>query len=361
MTVRKSSIVWLAVGGALIVLAAVVRFVVLPSASKLPADTAQTQLYEGTVMTLDANAFAAGDLTRLATPEAPISADRSVTVNAVDGDTAIVTSAAAIKLPGGAVQDDVHTYAVSRVDFSSVELTAAQQESLVPEAQRTSFEPHEGVSFSWPMNPPQDGTTLYDPVTRTAQEAVFTEYGTLEGREVNNYKVDASGPVASPAVLAGFAQFPKQLPKSVVVGLLNAGAVPVESQQALRANLADLPELVDVGFSSSNIIDAAVDSQFGTPLRFDQTQSMYATVQIAGQDVEILPLSTIKLHTADFEVVKGAAAAAKNGLLLGIMGVWAPLAMLVIGILLAALAIARWRKPTIEYPVTEDASESMRL
>jgi hypothetical protein len=354
MSVRKSSIVWLAVGAILIVLAVVIRFVVLPTASKLPSDLNQTQLYEGTVVGLDAAAFAAGDLGRLQTPEAPITADRSVTVNAVEGDTAIVTSKAVIHLPGDTTQNDVHTYAVSRVDFSPVTLTPEQHDSLVPEEQKATFEPHEGVAFAWPPNPPQDGTSLYDPVTQTAQEAVFANEGTLAGRDVNNYVVDASGPVKSPAVLAGFAQFPTQIPKSVVVGLLEAGAVPAGSQELIRADLAELPELIDVGFSSSNKIDAAVDKQFGSPLRFDQEQSLFATIPVGGQQVNVLPLSTLKLHTADFEVTAGGDTASKNATLLAAIGVWVPIAFVIIGLLLIALAIARWRKPAVDTdaPVT---------
>ncbi|WP_280474566.1 hypothetical protein [Nocardia asiatica] len=43
-------------------------------------------------------------------------------MEAVDRDTAIVTSAAALALPDGSTQNDVHIYAVSVVDYAPVEL-----------------------------------------------------------------------------------------------------------------------------------------------------------------------------------------------------------------------------------------------
>lgn len=153
MSVRKSSIVWLVLGVVLITLAVVVRFVVLPSASKLPTDTDQSQLFEGSLSALDAEAFAAGDLGELMTPEAPITADRSVKVDASEGDTAIVTVKAVLHLPGDVTQNDVHTYAVDRGDLGPVELSQEQQDSLVPEEQKATFERHEGVAFSWPIGP----------------------------------------------------------------------------------------------------------------------------------------------------------------------------------------------------------------
>lgn len=362
MSVRKSSIVWLVLGVVLITLAVVVRFVVLPSASKLPTDTDQSQLFEGSLSALDAEAFAAGDLGELMTPEAPITADRSVKVDASEGDTAIVTVKAVLHLPGDVTQNDVHTYAVDRGDLGPVELSQEQQDSLVPEEQKATFERHEGVAFSWPIGPDKNGTALYDSVTQTAQEAAFVDEGTLEGRDVYNYRVDAEGPITSPSALAGFAQFPKQLPKSAVAGLLQAGVVPEANREVLQSNLDQLPEMLDVGFYSTNKVDAAVDQQFGVPLRFDQEQSMFAAVTVNGQQVSVLPLSTVKLHTSDADVKSGADTAAKNGLLLSVMGIWVPIALVVIGIALIVLAVVRWRKPvTAEHVAARSAGEPSRL
>ncbi|MEU7768574.1 porin PorA family protein [Nocardia sp. NPDC049190] len=345
MSVRKSSVLWLVLGIVLIIGAVIVKFVALPSLTKLPADLNQAQKYEGTVQALNPQAFASNDLANLLTPELPITADRSLTVDAVDGDTAIVTSKAVLNLPDASTQDDVHTYAVSRVDYSPVAISESQQQSLVPADKQATFEAHSGIAFSWPMDPPKEGTTLYDSVTRTAQAATYIDEGTLAGREVFNYKVDAAGPITSPTVLAQFKDFPKQLPKTAVAGLLQAGVVPESSRAILTAALPTLPDVVNIGFGSTNVITAAVDNHLGAPLKVDQAQTMAVTVPVDGKDVPTLPLSVVKLHTADSEVSAAADTMSKNSTILSVLGIWLPVALVILGIGLVVLALARWRKP----------------
>ncbi|WP_280423580.1 porin PorA family protein [Nocardia carnea] len=343
MSVRKSSVVWSLLGVLLIVGAVVVRFVVLPAATKLPGDLNQAQKFEGTMQAVDPQAFATGDLAHLLTPEMPITADRSLTVDAVDGDTAIVTSKAVLTLPDGSTQNDVHTYAVDRVDYSPVELDEERRTTFVPADKQATFEAHSGLAFSWPMDPPQDGTALYDSITRTAQPATFVEESELAGRTIRNYRIDAAGPITSPTTLAQFKEFPAQLPKAMLGGLLEAGLVPEQSRSALTAALPAMPGTVPISFGSTNEVDAAVDAEFGAPLRVSQNQGMYVTVTVNGRELPVLPLSLVRLHTADSEVTTAAETMAKNSTMLSVLGTWLPLAMAVIGIGLLILGIVRRR------------------
>lgn len=346
MTVRKSSVLWLILGTLLVIAAVVIRFVVLPSMSKLPDDLSQSQKYEGTMQALNAQAFASNDLANLLSPEMPITADRSLTVDAVDGDTAIVTSKAVISLPDKTEQNDVHTYAVSRVDYSPVEISPEQQQSLVPKDKQATFEPHDGIAFSWPMNPPQGGTAMYDSVTQTAQTASFEGEGDVDGRAVNNYVVDAQGPIKNPGVLGQFKDFPAQLPKQLIQGLLQAGIVPAEYRGAVEAALPSLPMLVPISFESTNDVKAAVDQQFGAPIKVEQTQGMYVTIPINDGQTPVLPLSIVNLRTADSEVTATADTLATNSTLLSLIGVWLPLVLFIIGLALVILGGVRLRKPT---------------
>nr|WP_271213836.1 porin PorA family protein [Rhodococcus wratislaviensis]GLK41106.1 hypothetical protein GCM10017611_79810 [Rhodococcus wratislaviensis] len=346
--IRKSSIAWLALGVLLITSAILIKWVALPSLTKLPSDLSQGQKYEGTMSALNPQAFAANDLANLITPDMPITADRSLTVDATDGDTAIVTSNTTLTLPDGTSQKDLHSYAVSRVDYGPVPLSAEQRQSFVPADDRPTFEDHKGIAFSFPINPEKDGNLLYDSVTRTGQEAKFISEGTLEGRDVYNYKVNASGPIQNPTLLAQFKDFPPQLPKAVVAGLLQADVVPLESRASLQNNLEGLPETLDIRFGSSNVVSLAVDKHFGAPLNVDQVQSLYVTVPVNSEDVPVLPLSTVKLHTADSEVTTLARDLSKNQTLLSVLALWLPVGLVVIGLLLIVLACKRWRRPVRE-------------
>src|SRR5262245_25570141 len=99
MSSRKFSVLWPVLGVLLITAAAVIKFVLLPSMTKLPGNLNQSQEYDGTIQVVNPEAFAANDLAHLLTPEMSITADRSLTVVAVDGDIAIVTIKAVLRLP----------------------------------------------------------------------------------------------------------------------------------------------------------------------------------------------------------------------------------------------------------------------
>ena len=352
MSVRRSSIVWLVLGILLIMSAVLVRFVALPALSKLPADFTASQKYEGSVSALNQQAFASNDLANLIGPEVAVTADRGLSVDAVDGGTAIVTIDTAINLPDGAQQKDVHTFAVDRVDFSPVPLTAQEVLAVVPAGERATFEPHEGIAFSFTPNPSTDGNQIYDTVTMTGQSATFAGEDTVAGRKVKRYEVDAAGPIQSPTLLAQFEQFPTQLPKTLVVGLLQAGIVPESSIPVVREGLPSLPELITTGYGSTNSMSVAVDQQFGTPLDIAQTQGLYLTAPIDGQDVPILPLSIAKLHTAPADVTAAADDLSKNATLLSAIGLWFPIVALTVGAGLIALAALRWRRQ-----VTSESSD----
>lgn len=345
MTIRRTSIAFLVLGVIFLISAALIRWVMLPTLVKLPADLSQSQKFEGTVTALNPQAFAANDLANLISPPLPITADRGLTVDAVDGDTAIVTSNSTLHLPQGAEAKDVHSYAVSRVDYTSVALSAEQVQTLVPQKDAATFEPHEGVAFSLPMDPPKNGVKLYDSVTQTGQPATFVDSGKLDGRDIYNYAVKAQGPVKSPAALAQFKAFPAQLPKAIVAGLLQAGVVPAQSVDAVRAALPTLPDTLNIGFASTNNVKLAVDRQFGAPLNVQQQQIMYVTAQVNGMDVPVLPLSTVDLHTAPNEITALTQDLSKNGTILSLLGFWLPIALLILGVVLLTVALRRWRKP----------------
>lgn len=344
MIVRRSSIAWLLLGAMLIMSAAIARFVLLPEWSQLPNGFAASQRFEGTMRMINPQAFVTNDLANLLAPDAPVTADRKLSVDATSGNTAIITTDTTVKLPNGVQQKDIHTFAIDRVDFSPAPLTEQQVRSLVPAEVRSTFTPHEGIAFSFAPNPATDGNQMYDTVTMRAQDAQFTKEGTVEGRRVNWYEVNAAGPVKDPTLLALAERLPAQLPKAQLARLLQAGVVPQSSIPAVQAGLASLPEVVAVGLGSTNSIQVAADQQFGTPLNATQTQGIYATVAIDGHDVPVLPLSVMTLHTAPADVSDTAGNLSMNATRLSAVGLWFPILAGTTGLGLIMLAAFRWRR-----------------
>ncbi|MGV0585271.1 porin PorA family protein [Mycobacteroides chelonae] len=359
MTVRRSSIVSLMLGTLLLVGATVVRFSVVPELSKLHADFSAGQKFEGTVRMVNPQAFAMNDLANLVGPEMPVTANRSLAVDAVSGDTAIITTDTAVNLPNGLRQKDIHTFAVNRADFSPVVLTDQEVQSLVPVEARSRFTAHEGILFSFAPSPANQGNRVYDTVTMAAQDAKFTKEDTVEGRKVNRYEVNGAGSVKNPSLLVLAASLPAQVPKELLAGLLQAGVVPQQSIPALRAGLASLPEIVAVGLGSTNSMELAVDQQFGTPLDAKQTQGIYATVVIDGQRVPVLPLSVVSLHVMPTDVAATGAVLSSNATKLSLVGGWLPLFAAVLGVGFILMAAARWRRPK-DNVVTNSVGNSKR-
>src|ERR1700730_13426346 len=88
--VRRSSIVLSVVGIVLIVLAAMVRFVVVPIATKLPGNTNLGVTYSGATTLLNSAALQSGDMKNVIASNAPTTVARRLKVTDTHGDVAIV-------------------------------------------------------------------------------------------------------------------------------------------------------------------------------------------------------------------------------------------------------------------------------
>ncbi|PPJ33478.1 hypothetical protein C5E45_03580 [Nocardia nova] len=358
MLIRKSSLLWLLAGAVLIVGAVLIRFVFVPSMSTLPSDLDQGQKFEGTMQALNPQAFATGDLQHLLTPPMPITADRSIKVDAVDGNTAIITSTGVLNLPQGEKQSDVHTYAVDRVDFGPVNLSDQQRRELVPQNRQATFEPHKGLTFTFPMHPSRDGNLFYDSTLRTTAPAKFVDEKKLENRDVYRYHIEAAGPIADPATLAQFKAFPPAVPKVMIGGLLQAGLVPEASRTSLESALPSLPDQLTIGFSSINNVDASVDEQFGAPIAIAQNQAMYVTVPVNGTPLPVLPLSTIKMQSVESDVASTASTLSSNSTKLMLFGTVLPIILGALGIVALGLGVVRRKRPSARPAEVREVIES---
>lgn len=333
MALRRSSIALFIVGLMLITAAAVIRYVVVPHMSKLPADTKEGALFEGALRQIDPTTFGLDAGT-------PITIDRSLKVDRVVGDTALVTCTVVTHLPSGDITD-VRSFAVNRVDFTQ----AAPPDGVSVEDQRG------GITLSFPMNPTTDDALVYDQVTRTAQPVTYTGTTTLAGREVYEFTGTATAPIVDPAVLgpvmAGIAALVpggdgSTLPREIVRTLIPA--LSPDRAAAVEQALAAAPDPVPLTYTSVNMLDAAVDTHFGTPIRIAQNQTAVLNIASGGALVPLLDLSQVRAQTSDASIQKVADKVARGERQLKIAEFWVPLVSALVGVLLLVVAIVR-RKP----------------
>lgn len=343
MSIRRSSLVLAVVGVLLIAAAALIRFVAVPSMTKLPDEIDTGSTYTGSLQSFDPGRFALGD-------GVAFTVARHVDVDRVDGDVAVITSVSETQRPNGNSTSE-HTYAISRVDYT-------QQ----PAPDGFEVEDQKGAMvFSLPMNPSPDGNALYDTVTREPIPLEYVEDGVVEGRDVYTLTGSLTAPIADPAVLApaqaGIAAMAgvgdgSVLPKQTL-GVL-AGVLPPERAQALTAALATQPDLVPVVLTTDTTIDMDVDTRFGTPLRTVQDQTTVLNVQAGGELIPLLELSRAVVGTDDASVANAASRLSSSQTVLDIVSKWLPLLLTVIGVVLIVVGFVRRNPETAADGPTRD-------
>src|SRR5713101_5377610 len=331
LSIRRSSIVLAGIGLVLIVLGVLVRFVVVPVATKLPGSTNLGVTYSGTATLLNSSALQSGDTKHVIAANVPTTVDRRLKVTSVHGDTAIVSDDLTIHAGSQALPSD-HTYALDRTTL----------EGVTP-PKGIPAQPSEGaLSSTFPIGPAANGSyRYYDPATRGIVPIAYTGHATRDGRPVNVYKISSTGAVKGPGLLK---LLPPALPKKLIAGL--APLLPAAVQAKISpATLAALPSPVPLSYTGTTHIVAYVDSQPGVPI--DETISEQVVVNVAAgaQTLSLIPVLTLDFHVTPASVKYLASKAKTAGELLTLMKMIVPIMLVVIGMVLLVIAIMRRHKP----------------
>jgi len=346
VSLRRSSLVLAIVGVLLIAAAGLIRFVLVPSMTKMPTELDGRSTYTGSLQSFDPSKFALGD-------GVEFTVTRHVEVDHVDGDVAVITSVAETHRPTGD-STSAHTYALSRVDYS-------QQ----PAPEGFEVEDQKGAMvFSLPMNPSPDGNALYDTVTREPIPLEHVGDSVLEGREVFDLRGHLTAPIADPAVLApaqaGIAAMAgvgdgSVLPKQILQVL--AGVLPPEKAQPITAALAAQPDLVPVVLTADTTVDLNIDTRFGSTVRSVQDQTTVLNMQAGEELIPLLDLSRAVVGTDDASVADTASKLSSSETMLDIVSKWLPLLLTVIGVVLIVVAFLR-RRPEPASPPAGEADDA---
>ncbi|CUU59794.1 Protein of unknown function (DUF3068) [Parafrankia irregularis] len=343
MRVRRSAVIAGTVGILLVAFAVVLKFLIVPLATRLPGDTDLTVGYEGTATLLDSEALQAGDVKAALRTDVPITVDRHVVALSTDGDTAVIEDSLAVKAKDLRLPASTYTYAVDRSTLRGVEVPAPAVPGVEPA--------HGALTSAFPISPAKDDRyTYYDPVTRTVVPVHYSGTDSRGGRTVNVYRFSAEGPVRNAALLK---ELPAGLPRNLVGTL--APLLPAEAVAAFTpAAVAALPDPVPMTFTASTDIVAYVDEQTGVAIDETIAQQVVAHTSVADKDVALLPVLALDFHITQASIEDLADTAASAGLLLTLVGLVAPLLLLVLGLLLVVYAVLR-RSPPVSAGDADDA------
>ena len=340
MRFTRSSTALAVVGVLLLVAAALVRFVLVPSMSKLPSDFESSQDFEGTYTGLNPAALAGSATGDVLLQDVPVTATRSYATDSVEGDTAVVVRTIERSIGGHADPLTETRYAVDRVDFGSVDAPSGAEDVVASD----------GLIFTLPLDPETDGDyQLWDQTTAAAYPLEYEGSSELEGRTVYEYRSQADGEIADPAAL----DLPTSLPKATLAALAPALAdlLPPELLAQLPAILPQLPDDIPISWTSATTSTVFADAELGAPLRAGSEQQLTAELNV-GVPLQV-PFSTITLTTTDESTQAQAADTADDASRLNLFGTILPIGLAILGLLflVAAALLARRASPGGATPV----------
>ena len=330
MPIRRSSKIPFVVGVLLIAAAAAIRFLLVPSATKLPADLDSTAQYTGTANLLNAQALQSGDVANAIARDVPVTIDRHIYVSSTTADTAVTHDDTTLNTPNGSIPNN-HTYALDRSTLDSATAPSGQ-----------AVEDHSGLTIALPLHPVASSDyQFYDTATRTSVPVTYIDSGTVSGRDVHNYTVAAQGPLADPTVAASL---PPALPKSLLASILPL--LPANTAAEIGGALDTLSDPVPLNYTADTAITLAADTVTGAPIDATLNQKVIANLDLGGRTVSVMPVLAIDTELTDGSVAAAAVGSAKASSQLTMIGTYAPLALLVLAVVCIVIAwIRRHPKP----------------
>ena len=343
MALRRSSKILIAVGLVLLILAAVLRFLVVPAMAKLPGSVDVTARYEGTGTLLNAAALQSGDYGNVIASDVPVSVDRHIYVSEIAGDNAVAHDDITVSAPGGVSLPTNHTYVLDRKTMD-----------VGGSVDGVQAEPHSGMTIGLPLNPdPAADYSLYDFATKSTVPFTYVDSGTVSGRDVLNYTAQAQGPLQDAAILSAL---PPALPKAQLAGL--APLLPADLQAKLGGALATLPDPVPFNYTAISKVALSADQTLGTPIDGALNQQVIANVEVDGQNVSLIPVLALDTTLTDQSIADAASAAASQSRMLFLLSVVTPIALAVLGLVLVIVGVVRRRPVAPARPAVVAAEES---
>ena len=310
--------------GVVILLAGVgVKFVVLPSQAKFPADVDSTRNYEGELaVMLNAAALETGDMANLFMRDIPVTIARSVKTLEVGGDDgAVVSDQAVMSSPAGPVAESLDIYAINRTTMEAIADFSGDARIL----------PREGLVIGWPI-----GSEPVDYIGwngDTQQTTVLSYVGEEERGGLNTYKYHAAEEptvIVDPALLA---QFPAAFPKELLLQLAPVFGLPDEAMAQLGPVLEAMPDPVPLTYTFAFDKTYWVEPNTGVLIDIDVMESRAVALAVPGAPAPVALAEVQHLeYVTTAASVQDAVNDANDGInQLNLFGVYVPAILILLG------------------------------
>lgn len=327
MAIRRSATVLIAAGILLLVFAALVRFVLVPALSKMPAGLNVSIQYVGTGNVLNPGALQSGNPAKALESDVPVTVDRHIYVSRTFGDTAIVHDDITLKAPGLSLPVN-HTYAIDRKTMDAAQPPPG-----------TSVQPHSGMTIALPLHPKSSATyRYYDYATGSTVPMSYLGTGDVSGRRVLSYRAVAQGDLTDKPMSR---LLPPVMPKSIVSSL--APLLPAALRQQLASASASLPDSVPFSYTAITTVGLMADATMGTPVSATLDQKIVADVTINHARLGLMPVLDVSTRMSQASVKSAASSAGTQSTELALISIWLPILLTVLGLGLIAVSYLRRR------------------
>ncbi|MEY9892025.1 hypothetical protein ABIA31_005700 [Catenulispora sp. MAP5-51] len=331
----KTRIACAVVGVLSLVAAALMAWWITPSyVARVPSDKNISRNYAGTFETLlDPQALAAGNLLGAIKQKVPMTVAQDVKVESTSGNTALVSDSRTTEAAGAKVEQTKWQYAVDRKSLEAVTSHPSSWNVI----------PAKGLTVSWPFGAQKKNYEGWTPETQTTTPLTYLRSEQKQGITTYVYEAKvAPTKIVDSQILAAL---PKQLPGSLLKLLATAGNLPAAQAAQLAQLLPTLPAEVPMAYTFQDDSTFWVDPDTGLVIDVQRNQQRIAAIALpTGTLVPLIPAVAATYETTPASQKQAADDASNGSNVISWLGVYIPIILLVLGVVLLALtAFLFWR------------------
>jgi len=321
---RKAKLIS-AIGAVVLLLGAgAVKFVGVPALRQLPADLDTTVQLNGTADLVDPAALQSGDMSRAVRTNVPVTVRERIHVASTHGSTAVVVDESTMTgADGTKVSTTENTWAVHRSTLASA-----------PPPAGTAAREHVGLVVGFPLVPEPHDYLYWDSTTEKAVTADYVRTERRADRDTFVYEIHAAGPVKDKAILASV---PPSLSKEAILGLANT--LDPATRDLILSFKDFIPAQIPLTYTATSDTTFWVDRATGYVIDLHRTQAVAVALPSGFQGLSLPTKFTVELSYSPESVTASRDGAADAERSLFLLGTVAPLGLVLVGLVLAVVAI----------------------
>jgi hypothetical protein len=258
----------------------VLKFAVLPAMAVWPDDVDSTRTYEGTLVTmLNPQALQTGDLASLFLENVPVTVDRHVTTEQVDGNQALVREVVQARGPDGQLIPALNTDPDGQGTTYWYAIDRKTTEEVPNFTDNTGVDDNrQGLVIGFPIGTEQRDYEGWSDDLQRLQPVVFE--GVEEHEGVSTYHFTSSsgpGPLLDPVILA---MFPESMPKGIVQALAPQLGLSAEMMLQFGMLLPLLPDPIPFTYLYEYATEYWVEPTTGMLIDYTKDESRILAIEV---------------------------------------------------------------------------------